>query len=88
MGRAVRRALSAIPVAPGTESVEDAYGNTTSALSAAFEPSVGGPLWLVGAFPRTGAIGVAHRGDEPIVGAFLTSDPDERIGWAEQLTGD
>jgi hypothetical protein len=70
-----------------TRSMEDAYGDVESTMSVAFPPDGAGPLWLVAAFPRASAIGIARRNDEPIVGAFLTSDPDERIWWAEQLTG-
>jgi hypothetical protein len=61
-----------------TRSMEDAYGNVESTMSVAFPPDGAGPLWLVAAFPRASAIGIARRNDEPIVGAFLTSDPVER----------
>jgi hypothetical protein len=62
-------------------------GLTEETTSAAFAPGTQGPLWIVALFPRNSAIEVARPNDIPIVGAFLTSDPDERIWWAQRLTG-
>lgn len=71
----------------GTRSVEDAYGFVDSAMAVGFEPSLEGPMWILARFPKDGSISVARPNDVPIVGAFLTSGPDERVWWAEQLTG-
>lgn len=69
------------PWLEGTRSVEDT-------MAASFSPGTEGPRWIVARFPRNSSMSIARPSDVPVVGAFLTSDPDERIWWAEQLTGE
>lgn len=72
-------AAHAVPTGGGS-------GATLDPMAVEFHPDVAGPLWFVARFPSNTAIGIAHSGDTPIVGAFLTGT-DEKIWWAQQLTG-
>lgn len=75
------------PWLEATGSTQDDYGNIESAMAVSFIPGTEGPRWIVARFPRNSPMGIARPSDVPVVGAFLTSDPVERIWWAEQLTG-